>query len=102
METRKGSAFRVSKIPCFGIFEFPNCLCGGQALFAPHTGKFIGNCRLTANDPGIMSRGNGIGIARLVGGLAAIIADAVDGAGHNDSGVCGLAAVSADQWLDIG
>ena len=49
-----------------------------------------------------MSRGNGIGVARLVGGLAAIIADAVDGAGHNDSGVCGLAAVSADQWLDIG
>ena len=28
-----------------------------------------------------MSRGNGIGVARLVGGLTAIIADAVDGAG---------------------
>ena len=34
--------------------------------------------------------------------LAAIIADAVDDAGHNDSVVCGLTAVSADQWLDIG
>ena len=60
-------------------------------LIAPHAGELVDDGLLAAHDPRVVVRRDGVGVARGVGGLRAVIADAVDRALDDDPDVGGLA-----------